>query len=136
MKYIFLVLALCIFSLHASGQKLRVENRDGKAVIVTRDTTSTGETVEKAEWKADPKNVLEKQLLEVNQYLEWLDGKIIRLQADQNKKMQERADIEKGIIDLERGIEQPSEVKKADPGSKNTTTPTTKPKKKSKPKKG
>lgn len=135
MKYIFLACSLLFFS-HAFGQKLRIENRDGQAVIVTRDTSSTGETIEKAEWKADPKIVLEKQLADVNQYLIWLDGKITRLQAEQKQKMQERADIEKAIIDLDRGIEQPSEVKKAGPSEKKTPSGPTKPAKKNKPKKG
>lgn len=133
MKYIFLAFSL-LFSFHSFGQKLRVENRSGKAVIVTRDTSATGETLEKAEWKADPKTVLEKQLSEVNQYLQWLEGKISRLQEEQKIKRQEQSDLEKGIIDLERGIEQPSEVKSS-PATKNAPTPVTKPKKKSKLKK-
>lgn len=103
MKYVFLVFSL-FFYFQASGQKLRIENRAGKVVIVRTDTNSAGETREIAEWKANPGQVLQNELDATNQYLEWIANELKRLQNEQKTKQDQQKDLKKAIADLERGI--------------------------------
>lgn len=101
---IFLLIIICAFSAPAFSQKVGVENRDGKAVIVTRDTTEAGETKETVEWKSNPSNVLTKQLKEVDQYAAWLQMRIDIQTAELKNKLQEKSDLEAALKDLEKGI--------------------------------
>lgn len=102
MKHI-LILILLAATLPAWAQKVKVEARDGKAVIVRKDTTGT-ETREVAEWKENPRQILSKELEEVEKYLAWLDGKIDRLQDERKGKRQEQRDLQKAIADLDAGL--------------------------------
>jgi hypothetical protein len=86
------------------AQNIRVESRDGKAVIVRLDTLQTGETKETVEWKAEPKTVLQNELDEVTKYLVWMDSKINRLQEERKGKRQLQKELQKAIDDLDSGI--------------------------------
>lgn len=104
MKQILCILILLAATLPATwAQKVKVEARDGKAVIVRKDTTGT-ETREVAEWKENPRQILEKELEEANKYLAWLDGKIDKLQEERKGKRQEQRDLQKAIADLDAGL--------------------------------
>lgn len=104
-KFIFLLImsALCATAAF-SQKKVGIENRDGKAVIVTRDTTETGETKETIEWKSNPTDVLTKQLKDVDRYAEWLQTRIEVQTAELKQKLQEKSDLETALQELQKGI--------------------------------
>jgi len=117
MRYlIFLILIISGPSLFA--QKVKVEARDGKAVIVRKDTTGN-ETRELVEWKENPRQVLADELEEVDKYLLWIDGKIQKLQDERKGKRQEQKDLQKAIADLDAGIL----IETGIPGAKAVTAP-------------
>lgn len=129
MRYlIFLILIISGPSLFA--QKVKVEARDGKAVIIRKDTTGN-ETREIAEWKENPRDILAAELQEVDKYLLWLDAKIDRLQEERKGKRQEQKDLTKAIADLDAGIL----IETGIPGAKAATAPETTPAPKAAPKK-
>lgn len=103
MKFIvFFILILTAQPVFA--QKVSIENRDGKAVIVTRDTLESGATRETVDWAADPLQVLIRTRDESLKYMDWIDGKINRLKEDRKQKNQEVNDLDKAIIDLQNGM--------------------------------
>lgn len=125
MRYlIFIILIISGTSLFA--QKVKVEARDGKAVIIRNDTIGN-ETQELAEWKENPRQVLATELEEVDKYLLWLDAKIDRLQEERKGKRQLQKDLQKAIDDLDAGIliETGIPGAKAAPAPEQTPTPPT-----------
>ena len=130
MKHIILIFLLALFAAPAIAQTgIYIENRNGQAVIVTRDTLPTGETRETIDWKADPTTVLTRQLEEANRQIEWIEGKIDRLRADMKQRKQEAKDLERALDDLAKGILEPS-PKEATPAPKSADPPPKKTKKK------
>lgn len=103
MKHIFILILLAATLPATWAQKVKVEARDGKAVIVRKDTIGT-ETREVSEWKENPRQILSKELEEVDKYLAWLDGKIDKLQEERKGKRQEQRDLQKAISDLDAGL--------------------------------
>lgn len=104
MRHLFFSALILISSSALFAQKIKVEARDGKTVIVRTDTLESGEITELAEWKAAPRDVLQKELNEVKKDLEWLDGKLERLQKERKEKRQKEKHIEKAIYDLDNGL--------------------------------
>lgn len=103
MKNLLSILVLLIISTLASAQKVRVEARGGKAVIVRTDTTGN-EIKETAEWKANPRDVLRAELEDITKYIARIDGKINRLQAEKKDKTQQQKDLQKAIAHLDAGL--------------------------------
>lgn len=103
MKYLFFVLILLIAG-SAGAQRVRVENRAGKVVIIRTKTTQTGEKYELSEWRADPLQVLQNELVQVEKQLSTTEAQIERLQAEEKEKTQTRKDLEKAIADLSKNV--------------------------------
>lgn len=124
MRY-FIIMLFALLAAPAIGQKLIIENRDGKAVIVTRDTLPTGETVETVQWKADPTAVLEGQLKDANRLIDWTEQRIQQLQAELKGHQRDKQELEKALDDLSKGIiidtGKPDDVQPA-PATKNAST--------------
>lgn len=130
MKYIFFMLFTVTFYPVFPQTGIFIENRNGQAVIVTRDTLPTGETRETVDWKADPTTVLTAQLKEVNDRIEWIEGKIDRLRIELKQRKQEAKDLERALDDLAKGILEPSAPNAPPPAHKSVDPPPKKAKKK------
>lgn len=131
MKHIILIFLSELFMAPIMAQTgIYIENRNGQAVIVTRDTLPTGETRETVDWKADPTTVLTAQLKEANDRIEWIEGKIDRLRIELKQRKQEAKDVERALDDLAKGILEPSAPKESTPAPKSADPPPKKAKKK------
>jgi peptidoglycan hydrolase CwlO-like protein len=119
MKQIILLFIIVAGILPVSAQKVKVEARDGKTVIIRKDTTGN-ETREISEWKENPRSVLQTELNEAEKYLSWLDEKINNLQTERKAKRQEQKDLQKAIADLDAGIL----IETGIPGAKVAPAPT------------
>ena len=127
MKQLLLLLLLSIVYT-ASAQRVSVEARDGKAMIVNRDTLATGETTELAEWKINPSQVLAADLTKSERELKRI---IARMESDAVRA----ADLSQRVADLKIAIEQLNRglLETGIPG-KTTPTPPAKKKAPAKPK--
>lgn len=123
---LFFILILAAPSVFA--QKVSIENRDGKAVIVTRDTLESGATRETVDWAANPLDVLTAKRDESVKYLDWIDGKINRLKEERKQKNQEVNDLDKAIIDLQNGLLIDTQKAAPTPVPKETTPANSAPK--------
>lgn len=124
MKYLFSILLICLAAT-AWGQKIQVQARDGKAVIVQRDTTATGEVQETSSWVANPRKVLQESLDKTEKRLSAIPQQITRLQAEQKALKQQQRELKKAIADLDAGIliETGIPGAKAAPAPEQTPTP-------------
>jgi hypothetical protein len=104
MKLLFSILTI-LFAFAAHAQRIKVENRDGKAVIVRTEINAAGETKELAEWRADPIKVLQDELSTINKQLVASYAQIQRLQEAAKGRETIKAEIEKAISDLEKGLQ-------------------------------
>lgn len=106
MKYLIIALLFCGFSVALGAQVTRVtmENRKGKAVIVTTTTNKAGETVETSSCVADPMSVLQEQLDQANKRIEKNTEKIVRIQEDTKAAQVLKNDLEKAIAKLNSGL--------------------------------
>lgn len=105
MKYIFCIAFLLFaFVSVSSGQKISVENHDGRAVIVTRDTSETGEIKEVVEWVAEPKQDLQRRLQKASLEIESIERQLIRLHNRLSEKKQVYSDLQAAADALDKGI--------------------------------
>lgn len=104
MKNILILLFLLIWAPALLAQTVTVENRDGKAVIVTRETNPEGETIEVVAWKADPKSYLHGELKKSKNQTVILKKQAKRIQEQIKAQKVLQTDLEKAIANLDAGL--------------------------------
>lgn len=104
MKNIVIILLLLICAPALPAQTVTVENRDGKAVIVTTKTNQEGETIEVVAWKADPKSYLQGELKKSENKTLSLKKQAQRIQDDLKAQKALQTDLKKAIAKLDAGL--------------------------------
>lgn len=105
MKNILILLLLLICAPALPAQTVTVENRDGKAVIVTRGTNpETGETIEMVAWKTDPKRYLQGELKKSENKTVSLKKQAQRIQEQIKAQKALQTDLKKAIANIDAGL--------------------------------